>query len=96
MYILYIFIYYEDLPKTTIWDKIRDYYLQIPIEFRIILLILSGICLVLFCICMSLCVKDKLARRRMKKNRKSGMKKALAKHVNSVSRDYLSFQDAKD
>ena len=86
----------SDLPDPSIWDKIKEYYLKIPILFRFILLTLSSICLVLFCICMCLCLKDKCAKRKMKKKYQKGLKKALARNVNSVSRDYLSFKDAKD
>merc|ERR1712172_185622 len=40
-----------ELPDPSIWEQIKDYYLEIPILFRFILLTLSSICLVLFCIC---------------------------------------------
>eukprot|EP00483_Globobulimina_turgida_P007100 UN07114 len=77
-------IYKDGICRTdthkTIWDKIKDYYLQIPIVFRCILLSLSAICLVLLFICLFLCARSKINKRRL---RKKYRKIQHEKHINS-------------
>jgi len=70
----------------SIWDKIKEYYLSIPILFRCILDTLLSLCLVLLIVCCCLAAKNKVHQKRLQRKYKK-MK------INNSSRDYLRFKE---
>mmetsp|Transcript_16774 Transcript_16774/g.15031 ORF Transcript_16774/g.15031 Transcript_16774/m.15031 type:complete len:183 (+) Transcript_16774:1-549(+) len=82
----------RDDPHKTWWDKLKDYYLQIPLVFRCILITLSSLCFILLCICMCLCTKNKLNKRKLNKKYK---RLQSQRNINN-SKDYLAYSEPKE
>ena len=74
----------------TWWDRLRDYYFEVPLLFRCILLTLTGLCLVLLCCCVILWARTKLRKRRMRKK-----KRKLERVKINASRDYFAYTEKK-
>eukprot|EP01084_Bolivina_argentea_P320206 555547_1 len=85
----------RDDPHPTIWDTIRNYYLRIPLVYRIVLLTLLSICAILFSIFMCLCVMNCCQKRKLKKKYRRMSTRKAQRNVNAVASNYVAIIDPK-
>mmetsp|Transcript_40652 Transcript_40652/g.65237 ORF Transcript_40652/g.65237 Transcript_40652/m.65237 type:complete len:245 (-) Transcript_40652:137-871(-) len=79
-------------PHETWWDKVKDYWLQIPIVFRCVLATLLSLCLILCCICLCLCCKSNVNKRKLNKKKKKYKRMVIN---NNSAKQYLAYTEAK-